>query len=91
MKKKLMFLVSVCMLLILVGMAIANDMMGLVTGVDSKTGILTISHDKRDVEFECAAGVLPKDLEVDNRAKVQFNEVNGKKKATKVIKVPIGC
>ncbi len=78
-------------LVIIAGIAIAGELRGNVSAVNSKTGDFTVNSEGKEVDFESKAGILPKNLGVKDTVIIKFDEVKGKKTATKIRKVPIGC
>jgi hypothetical protein len=98
MKKGLLILCcAVVVLVAFVGAALAMEMSGTVTSVDTQKGVLTIKNDKIDVGFDCETGSMIKDVKVGDNVTVEYKEAGGKKKATKVSpaamkkKAPVGC
>jgi hypothetical protein len=95
MKKRGVILVLVALILMVVaGSAFALEMSGTVSAMDNAKGTLTIKNEKVDVGFDCEVGSLMKDVKVGEMVTVQYNEVNGKKKATKITpkkKAAVGC
>ena len=95
MKKRGVILVLVAVILMVVaGAAFAAEMSGTVSSMDAAKGTLTIKNEKVDVGFDCEVGSLMKDVKVGEMVTVQYNEVNGKKKATKITpkkKAAVGC
>ncbi len=95
MKKRGVILVLVAVILMVVaGVAFAMEMSGTVSAVDTAKGTMTIKNEKVDVGFDCEEGSLMKDVKVGEMVTVQYNEVNGKKKVTKITpkkKAAVGC
>jgi hypothetical protein len=89
----IMVLVAV-ILLVVAGAAFALEMSGAVTAVSAEKGTLTLKGEKVDVGFDCETGSLVKDVKVGDKVTVTYDEVAGKKKATKVTpmkKASVGC
>ena len=95
MKKRGVILVLVAVILMVVaGAAFAAEMSGTVSSMDAAKGTLTIKNEKVDVGFDCEVGSLMKDVKVGDMVTVQYNEVKGMKKATKITpkkKAAVGC
>lgn len=97
MKKSGFILVLIAVILLVgVGAAFALEMSGTVTSVNAEKGTLTLKGEKVDVGFDCEIGSIIKDVKVGDKVIVQYDEVGGKKKATKVTpmpmqKAPVGC
>ena len=96
MRKRGVILVLVAViLLVVVGVAFALEMSGTVSAMDADKGTLTIKNEKVDVGFDCEIGSLMKGLKVGDKVTVQYNEVDGKKKATNITpmkkKGNVGC
>ena len=79
------------------GAALALEMSGTVTSVDTQKGVLKLQNDKIEVGFDCETGSMIKDTKVGDMVTVEYKEAGGKKKATKVTpmmmkkKAPVGC
>jgi cation transport ATPase len=92
----LFFLVAL-ILVAFTGAAVALEMSGKVTAVDAAKGTLKIQNETIDTGFDCETGSMIKDVKVGDQVKVEYSEVGGKKKATKVTpaaakkKAAIGC
>ena len=76
-----------------VGFAIAEEMniRGAIAAIDRTTGALTVTVDDKSVQFESEAGALKRNLGVGDKVRIKYQEVDGKKKATKITKEGIGC
>ncbi len=79
----LLFLITF-VLLTLVGVALAAQMSGEVTAVDTAKGILTLKSGTLTAAFDCETGSLIKDVKVGDKVAVEYKEEGGKKVATKV-------
>lgn len=90
----LVFLVVV-ILLTFVGAAFASEMSGTVTAVDAGKGSLTLKSQTFETSFDCETGSISKGVKVGDQVTVEYKEVGGKKKATKVTpkkpKAAVGC
>jgi hypothetical protein len=84
MKATVSFLMIAFVLLTFVGVAVAKNMSGEVVAVDAAKGTLTLKSGTVDVGFDCEKGSLIKDVKVGDQVTVEYQEVGGKKKATKV-------
>jgi hypothetical protein len=84
MKATVSFLMIAFVLLTFVGVAVAKNMSGEVVAVDAAKGTLTLKSGTVDVGFDCEKGSLIKDVKVGDQVTVEYQEVSGKKKATKV-------
>ena len=88
---------TVVVLVAFVGVALAMEMSGTVTSVDTQKGVLKIKNEKIEVGFDCETGSMIKDTKVGDNVTVEYTEAGGKKKATKVSpmapkkKAPVGC
>lgn len=98
MKKGVMFLFFIGVVAVFfAGAALAMEMTGQVTAADHAKGTLMIKHEKIDVGFDCEQGSLMKDVKVGDSVTVEYKEVGGKKKATKITpmtvkkKPSVGC
>ena len=97
MKKSGLVLVLVAVIvLVAAGVAFALEMSGSVSAVNAEKGTLSVKGEKVDVGFDCEIGSMIKDVKVGDKVTVQYDEVAGKKKATKVTvapmkKAPVGC
>lgn len=91
MRKMLMVALCACILMVVMGVATAEEFKGDVSAVNGKTGSFTVQDGKEAVDFESETGVLPNNFGVDDSVLVKFKKVNGKKKVLKIIKVPKGC
>jgi hypothetical protein len=97
MKTSVMLFFVVLILAAFTGAAFALEMSGKVTAVDPAKGTMTIQNEKIEAGFDCETGSLIKDVKVGDQVKVEYNEVGGKKKATKVTpaaakkKAAVGC
>ena len=90
MKKSVMFLFIISVVVVcFAGAALAMEMTGQVTAADPAKGTLIIKNEKIDVGFDCELGSLIKDVKVGDRVTVEYKEVGGKKKATKVTPVTV--
>ena len=78
-----------------VGVALALEMSGDVTAVDAAKGTLSLKSGTVDTGFDCETGSLIKDVKVGDKVTVEYKEVGGKMKATKVTpmkkKAAVGC
>lgn len=84
MKAAMSFFMIAFVLLTFIGVAVAKDMSGEVIAVDATKGTLTLKSGTVDVGFDCETGSLVKDVKVGDHVTVEYKEVGGKKKATKV-------
>ena len=84
MKVATSFLLIAFVLLTLVGTALAMEMSGEVTAVDTVNGTLTLKSETVQVGFDCENGSLIKDVKVGDRLTVEYKEESGKKIVTKV-------
>lgn len=84
MKRVLSFIAVVVVVLLVAGAAFAAEMSGKVTAVDAAKGTITLKSGSADVGFDCETGSLVKDVKVGDDVTVEYKEVGGKKKATKV-------
>ncbi len=84
MKAAMSFFMIAFVLLTFIGVAVAKDMSGEVIAVDAIKGTLTLKSGTVDVGFDCETGSLVKDVKVGDHVTVEYKEVSGKKKATKV-------
>jgi opacity protein-like surface antigen len=84
MKAAMSFLMIALVLVTFIGVAVAKDMSGEVIAVDAIKGTLTLKSGTVDVGFDCETGSLVKDVKVGDHVTVEYKEVGGKKKATKV-------
>jgi len=98
MKKSVMLFFLVALILVaFAGAALALEMTGKVTAVDTVKGTMTIQNEKVEVGFDCETGSMIKDVKVGDMVKVEYKEVGGKKKATSVTpaaakkKAAVGC
>ena len=97
MKRKAIVLILVVAFLAVAGAAYALEMSGTVSAVDTAKNTVTIKGEKVDAAFDCETGSILKDIKVGDMVTVQYAEVGGKKKASKVSrmthpkKAPVGC
>jgi hypothetical protein len=97
MKKRVVILIlGAVVLLVVASAAFALEMSGTVSAMDTGKGTMTIKNEKVDVGFDCEIGSLMKDVKVGDNVVVEYKEVDGKKKATKITpmnmkKAPVGC
>ena len=84
MKAAMSFLMIAFMLATFIGVAVAEEMSGEVTAVDTMKGTLTLKSETVDVGFDCEEGSLVKDVKVGDHVTVEYKEVDGKKTVTKV-------
>ena len=96
MRRKGLVLVLVVVFMAMAGAAFALEMSGTVTAVDSAKSMFTIKGEKVEAGFDCEIGSLIKDVKVGDKVTVQYTEVGGKKRATKIApmqqkKVNVGC
>ena len=77
-------LVVAFMLLAFVGMAVAKEISGEVTAVDTAKGTLTLKSGTVEAPFDCENGSLIKDVKVGDHVTVEYKEEGGKKIATKI-------
>jgi lipopolysaccharide export system protein LptA len=93
MKKSGLILALVAVILMVVaGAAFALEMSGTVSAVNIEKGTLTVKGEKVDVPFDCETGSMIKGVKVGDKVTVEYKEVNGMKRATKVTPVPaVGC
>jgi hypothetical protein len=97
MKKKAIVLILVAAFLTVAGAAYAMDMSGTISAVDAAKNTFTIKGEKMEAAFDCETGTILKDVKVGDKVTVQYNEVGGKKKASKISpmtsskKAPVGC
>ena len=82
-------------LLTFVGAALAGEMSGEVTAVDTAKGTLTLKSGSVTAGFDCETGSLIKEVKAGDKVTVQYKEEGGKKIATKVTpmkkQVSVGC
>jgi hypothetical protein len=95
MKHATMLFLMVFALLAFVGVALAAEMSGEVTAVDPVKGHLTFKSGTVETGFDCENVSMIKDVKVGDKVTVEYTEVGGKKKATKVSpmkkKPSVGC
>ena len=84
MKGAMSFLMIAFMLATFLGVAVAEEMSGEVTAVDTMKGTLTLKSETVDVGFDCEEGSMVKDVKVGDQVTVEYKEEDGKKIATKV-------
>jgi len=84
MKAAMSFLMIAFMLATFIGVAVAEEISGEVTAVDTMKGTLTLKSETVDVGFDCEEGSLVKDVKVGDQVTVEYKEEGGKKIATKV-------
>ena len=84
MKAAKSFLMIAFMLATFLGVAVAEEMSGEVTAVDTMKGTLTLKSETVDVGFDCEEGSMVKDVKVGDHVTVEYKEEGGKKIATKV-------
>jgi hypothetical protein len=84
MKTTMAFLISAFVLLTFIGVAVAEEMSGEVTAVDTMKGTLTLKSGTVDAGFDCEEGSLIKDVKVGDHVTVEYKEEGGKKVAKKV-------
>lgn len=84
MKAIMSLFMIVFVLLTFIGVAVAEEMSGEVIAVDIMKGTLTLKSGTVEVGFDCEEGSLVKDVKVGDQVTVEYKEVGGKKKATKV-------
>jgi hypothetical protein len=84
MKRGMSLFLIVFVLLTVVGVALAAEMSGEVTAVDSAKGSLTLKSGEVSVGYDCEVGSLIKDVKVGDHVTVQYKEEGGKKIATQV-------
>ena len=84
MKATMSFLMIAFVLLTFIGVAVAKEMSGEVLAVDAVKSTLTLKSGTVDVGFDCEEGSLMKDVKVGDHVTVEYKEVGGKKKATKI-------
>jgi opacity protein-like surface antigen len=82
-------------LLAFAGAALAAEMSGEVTAVDTAKGTLTLKSGTVAAAFDCETRSLIKDVKVGDKVTVQYKENGGKKITTKVSPMkkvaPSGC
>jgi PDZ domain-containing secreted protein len=83
MKRAISLLVMVVVLLSFVGVALAAEMSGEVTAVDTAKGSLTLKSGEVASGFDCE-GSLVKDLKVGDKVTILYKEENGKKIITTI-------
>lgn len=66
------------------GAALAAEMSGEVTAVDTAKGTLTLKSGTAEAGFDCETGSLIKDVKVGEHVTVEYKEEGGKKIVTKV-------
>jgi hypothetical protein len=97
MKRSALVLLVAVVVLALVGPAFASEMSGTVTAVDAGKGSLSLKSQTFEANFDCETGSIIKDVKVGDQVTVEYKEVDGKKKATKVTPTPkkpkaaVGC
>jgi hypothetical protein len=95
MKRSALVLLVVVVVLTLVGAAFAGEMSGTVTAVDAGKGSLSLKSQTFEANFDCETGSIIKDVKVGDQVTVEYKEVDGKKKASKVTpkkpKASVGC
>jgi hypothetical protein len=79
-----LFLIIAFVLLTFTGLAMAKEMSGEVTAVNTMKGTLTLKSGTVESGFDCEQGSLIKDVKVGDQVTVEYKEVGGKKMATKV-------
>ncbi len=79
----LLFLITF-VLLTFFGVALAAEMSGQVTAVDTVKGTLTLKSGTLTAAFDCESGSLIKDVKVGDQVTVEYKEEGGKKIVTKV-------
>ncbi len=84
MKRAMSLFLIAFVLLVFVGVALAAEMSGEVTAVDTAKGTLTLKSGSVTAGFDCETGSLIKDVKVGDHVTVQYKEEGGKKIATKV-------
>lgn len=88
MKRAISLFLIVIVLLTFVGVALAAEMSGEVTAVDSAKGSLTLKSGEVAAGYDCE-GSLVKDVKVGDKVTVQYKEEGGKKMATQVTPMKI--
>ncbi len=95
MKRAASVVLIAVVLLTFVGTALAEEMSGEVTAVDTAKSTLTLKSGSVTAGFDCEIGSLIKDVKVGDKITVQYKEADGKKIATKVTpvkrQVSVGC
>ena len=84
MKTVVTFFIIAFALLTFIGTAVAKEITGEVTAVDTMKGTLTLKSGTVEAPFDCETGSLIKDVKVGDHVTVQYKEAGGKKIATKV-------
>jgi hypothetical protein len=94
-KHVMVFILTACVLLAFLGVALAAEMSGQVKAVDAAKGTLVLKTGSVEADVDCETGSILKDVKVGDQVTVEYKEVNGKKKAIKVTpmkkKAPVGC
>ncbi len=91
MKSRYGVVVMVVVLAVCIGTAFAKEWGGYVAKVDREKGSLSLRNSKETVEFECAPGILKKNIRNGCDVTVEYTDEAGKKKVTKFTSVHCGC
>jgi hypothetical protein len=84
MKGATLLLLIAFALLTFVGVALAKEMSGEVTGVNVEKGTLKLKGEKLEAGFDCEEGSLIKNVKVGDQVTVEYKEKDGKKIVTKI-------
>jgi hypothetical protein len=84
MKRATIVLLIGFIIVVFAGVALAAEMSGEVTAVDTAKGTLTLKSGTVAAAFDCETGSLIKDVKVGDMVAVEYKEAGGKKIVTKV-------